>query len=52
VAGQQDQVQTYSRQLADQEARVAQLRDQQSEARKRKAALETELNKLLETLEF
>jgi hypothetical protein len=52
VAGQQDQVQKYSRQLADQEARVALLRDQQSEARKRKAALETEVNKLLETLEF
>jgi hypothetical protein len=52
VAGQQDQVNRYARQLADQEAQLAQLRDRGSELRRKKAALETELNGLLEKLEF
>ena len=52
VAGQQEQVQRYAKQLAGQEARLAALRDQQGEARKRKTSLEAELNKLIETLSF
>jgi hypothetical protein len=52
VAGQQEQVQKYAKQLADQESKLAQLRDQQSVARKQKAVLEAELNRLLETLSF
>lgn len=52
VSGQQDQVQQYARQLASTEARLAALRDQQSDLRKKKTAQESELNSLLERLEF
>ena len=52
VSGQEQQVQTYSRQLAAQEAQLAALRDKQAEQQKRKAALETELNSLIEKMEF
>jgi hypothetical protein len=52
VSGQQDQVQQYARQLATTEARLAALRDSQSDLRKKKAALETELNDLLNRLDF
>ncbi len=52
VSGQQEQVQRYARELAAQEARLATLRDQISEARKRKAALELELNSFIEKVEF
>jgi hypothetical protein len=52
VAGQQEQVQRYARELAEQESRLASLRDRMAELRKRKAALETELNDLLEKAEF
>jgi hypothetical protein len=52
VSGQQAQVQKYAAQLAEQEATLAALRDRLGELRKKKAALETELNRLIETLEF
>lgn len=52
VSGQQDQVQNYARQLAAQETQLAALRDQLSQLRKKKAALETELNHLLESMSF
>jgi hypothetical protein len=52
VSGQQEQVQRYARQLADQEAQIAALRDQLSELRKRRTALESELDAIIRTLEF
>jgi chaperonin cofactor prefoldin len=52
VSGQQDLVQKYARQLSDQETRIASLRDQLSELRKKKAALESELNSLIDKMEF
>ncbi len=52
VSGQQDQVQKYSRALADQETRLASLRDAASELRKKKTGLESNLNKLIESLAF
>jgi hypothetical protein len=52
VSGQQEQVQNYARQLATQETRLAQLRDQAGQLRKQKAALESELNNVLESLSF
>ena len=52
VAGQEQQVQTYSRQLAAQEAQLASLRDRMAESQRRKTALETELNSLIERMEF
>ena len=52
VSGQQEQVQNYARQLATQETRLAQLRDQAGQLRKKKAALESELNNMLESLSF
>jgi len=36
----------------DQETRIATLRDQLSELRKKKAALESELNSLIDKMEF
>jgi len=52
VSGQQDQVQTYARQLAAAETKLAALRDTQSDLRKRKTALEGELSSLLERISF
>ncbi len=52
VSGQQEQVQKYARELAAQESQLATLRDQLSGARKRKAALESELNAMIEKVEF
>ncbi len=52
VTGQQEQVQRYAKQLADQESRLAQLRDQQGAARRNKQALESELNRLSEVAAF
>jgi chromosome segregation ATPase len=52
VAGQQQQVQKYAAQLADTETRIAALRDQASELRKKKSALETELKALIDRLDF
>jgi len=52
VAGQQDQVNRYAKQLADAEGQLASLRDRASDLQKRKAALEAELNALIERAEF
>ncbi len=52
VSGQQDQVQQYARQLAVAETKLATLRDTQSDLRKKKAALEAELNSLMERIDF
>jgi hypothetical protein len=52
VAGQQQQVQTYARQLDTQEQQLAGLRDKQAELQKRKSALQGELDKLVEALTF
>jgi hypothetical protein len=52
VSGQQQQVQNYARQLDVHEQQLAALRDRQAELQKKKSALETELNKLIEALAF
>jgi len=52
VSGQQQQVQNYARQLDAHEQQLAALRDRQAELQKKKSALETELNKLIEALAF
>jgi len=52
VAGQQQQVQNYARQLDAHEQQLAALRDRQAELQKKKSALEAELNKLIEALAF
>jgi hypothetical protein len=52
VAGQQEQVQKYARQLSDQEAALAGLRDKQGQLRKQKTALESELSAIIEKTEF
>jgi hypothetical protein len=52
VSGQQQQVQTYARQLATQESQLATLRDHQSELQKKKAALQGELNSMIEAADF
>ena len=52
VSGQQEQVQKYARQLSDGEGRLATLRDQQRDARKKKQGLEREAAGLIDKLEF
>jgi hypothetical protein len=52
VAGQQQQVQTYARQLDAQEQQLAALRDKQAELQKKKSALQTALDQLVEALTF
>ena len=52
VAGQEQQVQSYSRQLASQEAQLATLRDKLAQLQTKKTTLESQLNALLEKLEF
>ena len=52
VNGQQEQVQKYARQLADQEIQLASLRDRQSELERKRAALQSELNSLIEKIDF
>lgn len=52
VAGQQEQVNRYAAELARGDARMAELRDRQGVLRKRRQTLETELNALVEKLEF
>jgi hypothetical protein len=52
VAGQEDQVNRYARQLATQESQLATLRDKISELRRKKAAAEAELNRLIAAMEF
>ncbi len=52
VSGQQEQVQKYARTLAAQESQLATLRDKQNELTRKKAALESELNSMIEKVEF
>jgi hypothetical protein len=52
VAGQQQQVQTYARQLDGQEQQLAALRDKQAELQKKRTPLQSELDKLVEALTF
>ena len=52
VSGQQDQVQKYAKQLADQEGQLATLRDHQSELERKKTALQSDLNSLIEKMDF
>lgn len=52
VSGQQDQVQTYARQLASQESALASSRDKLSDRKKQKSAAEAKLNGLIERLDF
>ena len=52
VSGQQQQVQTYARQLAAQESQIASLRDRSAELKKKKAAAESALNALIESAGF
>jgi len=52
VAGQEQQVQNYARQLAAQEAQIAALRDRQAEQQRSKTALEGELGRAIETADF
>jgi hypothetical protein len=52
VSGQQELVQQYARQLAGVETKLAGLRDSQGELRRKKTALEAELNALIEKADF
>jgi hypothetical protein len=52
VGGQQDLVQRYVGELAKGDTQLASLRDRQAESRRRKAALEAEINDLIRKLEF
>lgn len=52
VSGQQEQVQKYARTLATQEGQLVTLRDRQSEFERRRAALQSELNSLIEKMDF
>ncbi|MGJ5820522.1 DUF4139 domain-containing protein [Paludibaculum fermentans] len=52
IAGQEAQVNRYAAELARLDTTLAQLRDRQSELRKRHITLDTELNALIEKLEF
>jgi DNA repair exonuclease SbcCD ATPase subunit len=52
VSGQQQQVQTYARQLSDLENRITKLRDRHAELEKAKAALQTQVNAAVEKISF
>lgn len=52
VSGQQDQVQRYARDLSNSEGRLATLRDQQRDSRKKKDALDRDVSNLLDKLAF
>jgi hypothetical protein len=52
VSGQQQQVQNYARQLDAHEQQLASLRDRQAELQKKKSALASDLDKLIEGLSF
>jgi chromosome segregation ATPase len=52
VSGQQQQVQTYARQLAAQEGQLVSLRDRAAESRRRLTAMRQDLNKLVDALSF
>ena len=52
VSGQQQLVQTYARQLDTSEQQLAALRDKQADLQRKKASLESGLNRLIESLSF
>lgn len=52
IAGQQEVVQRYARDLAAREQQIVTLRDQANDQRQKKSSLEAELNAMLEKLEF
>ncbi len=52
VSGQQQQVQNYARQLDAHEQQLAAMRDRQADLQKKKSALATDLDKLVEGLSF
>jgi hypothetical protein len=52
VSGQQQQVQSYAKQLADQESKLAALRDRTGELQRKRVAVESELNAAIEKMEF
>jgi chromosome segregation ATPase len=52
VSGQQEQVGRYARTLAEQETKLAALRDRQSELAQRKASLEGDISALIDKMEF
>jgi hypothetical protein len=52
VAGQEGQVQKYAHQLADQKGQLASLRDRQSDLERKNTALQSDLNSLIEKMEF
>ncbi len=52
VSGQQQQVQTYARQLDAHEQQLAALRDRQADLQKKKSTLAADLDKLMEALSF
>jgi chaperonin cofactor prefoldin len=52
VSGQQQQVQTYARQLDQHEQQLAGLRDRQAELQKQKTALQAELDRQIDALSF
>jgi hypothetical protein len=52
VSGQQQQVQAYARQIDTFEQQLAALRDQQADLQKKKTALQSDLEKLIESLTF
>ena len=52
VSGQQEQVQKYARTLAAQESQLAGMRDRQNDFTQKKTALESELNSLIDKIEF
>ncbi|MFN0164877.1 MAG: DUF4139 domain-containing protein [Bryobacteraceae bacterium] len=52
VPNQQQQVQVYARQLAEQETRIAALRDKRAQLQRRRNQLNAEAAKLIETTEF
>jgi hypothetical protein len=52
VSGQQQIVQDYARKLADQETQIAKIHDRQTSLDNQKAQLQTQLNTLVEKLEF
>jgi hypothetical protein len=52
VSGQQQQVQSYAKQLADQESKLAALRDHTAELQRKRATIESELSSSIDKMEF
>jgi hypothetical protein len=52
VSGQQQQVQNYAKELADQESQVAKLRDQSAAAQRKRDQLQSEMNAAIAKVEF